>query len=80
MRDKVRRHPDPDIKFTTFNTMVDYFVSISDDPVLGTKILGALPREILNLYLVEWNNSIIKTPLPGQDFKIKLAPNPFEPL
>ena len=72
LRDRVRRHPDPDITFNSYRTIVDFFLSVSDDPSIATRIMGALPKEILNLYLVEWNTSPIKTPLPGQEFKLSL--------
>jgi hypothetical protein len=35
LRDSVRRHPDPDVRFVTYRTIVDFLVSISDDAVLA---------------------------------------------
>jgi hypothetical protein len=53
---------------------------MADDPMTATRIMGALPRDILNLYLVEWNTSTVKTPLPGQEFRVDLNPNPYKAL
>ena len=50
---------------------------MADDPQIASKIISAMPREISNVYLVEWNNAEVKTPLPGQEFKIDLPVNPY---
>lgn len=78
LRDYVRVHPDPDVRFRYYNSIVDFLISIDDDPLLGSKILSAMPKDIVNLYLAEQNRSEVKTPLPGFEWKIDLkGANPF---
>lgn len=73
----MRRHPDPDVRFVAFKTIVDFIISMENDGQIAQKIISALPRDIQNVYLLEWNNSEIKTPLAGQEFNINIALNPY---
>lgn len=50
-RDSFRRHPDPDVRFCKFKTVVEFLVSMADDPLMGQRLLSSLPKEIVNVYL-----------------------------
>jgi len=78
VRDTLRLHPNPDVRFSTYKTVVDFLISLTNDPQLGMKVVNSLPREIFNVYLAEQHVSTIKTPLPGGEFKISLeGENPY---